>query len=290
METPDTTPTNQRRLKPLEWAAGGVLLALVGAIIVVFFTVKVCDQQLTSTGSVVSVCRHPQATDPPIVVLGAVILAFLGVFFSEISGFGFTLKRTVEQAVREVKQTSKHIRETTEDLGEGVKEALNQAQPSDQAALSEQTDPVNQLAARYNEIRWTTPSGPARTAEMTTLTHEMIALLKDARGFDVESHLSSTNRGLRLAAVAYLYANPDPAWARQLAETAVSEDKPFNEYWGLMALNRVLKGHCEALDNATRDRLQERRAQLNPGTDRAQQIDQLLRECPQRRGKTTTKR
>jgi hypothetical protein len=296
METQDTESAGRRRLKPLEWAAGSVLIVAVSAIVVVFFTVKVCDQQLTSAGSVVEVCRHPQATDPPIVVLGAVILAFLGVFFSEISGFGFTLKRTVEEAKRtaqaavlEVRQTTQDIRETAADLGEGVREALSQAQPSAHATLPEETDPVKQLAARYNEIRWTMPSGAARTDEMTALTHEMIALMREARGFDVESHLRSDDRGLRLAAVAYLYANPDPAWARQLADAAVSEDKPFNEYWALNALRKVLRGHCEALDDATRDRLQQRKAQLTPGTDRAQQIDQLLRDCPQRRGTTTTR-
>lgn len=287
METQGTSQTGRRKLKPLEWVAGSVLLVTVGAIVAVFFTVEVCDQQLTSTGSVAKVCRHPQATDPPILVLGAVILGFLGVFFSEISGFGFTLKRTVEEAkrtaqeaVREVRETNQEIRETAADLGEGVRAALSQAQPSEQASLSEETGSVKRLAARYNEIRWTMPSGAARTAEMTALTHEMIALLKDARGFDVESHLRSDDRGLRLAAVAYLYANPDPAWVRQLTEAAVSEDKPFNEYWALMALRKVLKGHCEALDDTTRDRLLRRRAELTPGTDRAQQIAQLLRECP----------
>jgi hypothetical protein len=223
-------------------------------------------------------------------VIGALILAFLGVFFSEVSGFGFTLKRaveeakrTAEEAVQEVRQTSEDIRETAGDLGEGLREALHQSQPSGQAVTPEATDPVRELAARYNEIRWTMPSGADRTARMTSLVHEMIALLKGAQDFDVESHLGSADRGLRLAAFAYLYANPDPAWIRALAETAVSEDKPFNEYWALMALAKALKGHCEALDDATRERLQERREQLTPRTDRAQQIDRLLRECPPRR-------
>jgi hypothetical protein len=288
-DSQDPPHASRRKLKPLEWVAGSVLVVTVGVIVVVFFTVDVCDQQLTSTGSVVKVCRHPQVTDPPIVVLGAVLLAFLGAFFSEISGFGFTLKRSVEEAkrtaqeaVREVRETNQDTRETTADLGEGVRAALSQAQSSDQTTSSEyeEPDPVRRLAARYNEIRWTMPSGAARTAEMTALVHEMIAILRDAQGFDVESHLRSSDRGLRLAAFAYLYANPDPAWARRIAEAAVSEDKPFNEYWALMALRKVLRGHCEALDDATRNLLKRRIAELPPGIDRAQQIGQLLRECP----------
>ena len=310
MEAQHTAPTGRRKLKPSEWAAGAVTVVSIGAIVAVFFTLKICDEQLADTGSVVKVCRFPQLTDPPIVVFGAMILVSLGVFFSEISGFGITLKRAVEKvertaekaertaekaertaqdaehtaqaAAHEVRQTSEDIRETAGDLGEGVKEALSQARPPDPAAVSEEADPVKQLAARYNEIRWTMPSGDARTIEMTALVNEMITLLKNRDGFDVENNLRSRDRGMRLAAVAYLYANPDPALAGQLAKTAVSEDKPFNEYWALLALRKVLQGHCDALDSATRERLQQRRARLASGTDRAQQIDQLLRECPQR--------
>ena len=189
METQDAAETGGRGLKPIEWIAAVTGLLAVGTIIVVFFTVKVCDQQ---------------------------------------------------------------------------------------------------LAARYNEIRWTMPSGAARTRQMTEVMYEMISQLRNVDGFDVEGYLHSNDRGLRLAAVAYLYVNPDPAWARQLADAALSEDKPFNEYWSLQVLRMVLKGHCDALDDVTRSRLQDRLAELaSTGADRAHQIRQLLRECPPRRRTTT---
>jgi hypothetical protein len=287
MRTRETSPVGQRKLRPLEWAAGSLVLAGVGAITVTFFTVEVCDQQLTSTGGVTTVCRHLQATDPPVIVVGILILAFLGVFFSEISGFGFTLKRSVEEAkrtahyaAREARQASEDVRETAGDLGEGLRAALNKSQPTDEAVSAGRIDPVQKLAARYNEIRWTMPSGAERTAAMTALTQEMIDLLREADDFDLESNLRSDDRGLRLAAFAFLYANPDPDWADKLAEVAVSEDKPFNEYWALRALDMVLEGHCEALSPATRERLRQRRHELAPEVDRAKQIDRLLRKCP----------
>ncbi|MGW2742022.1 hypothetical protein [Streptomyces sp. NPDC001450] len=230
-------------------------------------------------------------TDPPMVVLGLVILVLLGVFFSEVSGFGITLKRQVEEArstaqeaIRETREVEARHQETAEDLADGVREALSRAQPGGRAAMPARADPVDQLAARYNEIRWTMSSGQARTQAMSDVADEMVGLLRGAPDFDVESNLRSSDRGLRLAAAAYLYANPDPAWGRALAEAAVSEDKPFNEYWALKALREVFRGHCEFLDEETRGLLQRRMNQLPPGNDRAGQIRKLLRDCPARRG------
>ncbi|MFE1314907.1 hypothetical protein [Streptomyces sp. NPDC058755] len=287
----EASTTGRRALKPFEWVAASLAVLAAGAAIVLFFTAEVCDQQLASKGNVVRVCRHPQMTDPPMVVLGLVILVLLGVFFSEVSGFGVTLKRQVEEArstaqeaIRETRDIDARHQEATGDLAEGVAEALNRAQSGDRAAVATPPDPVDQLAARYNEIRWTMSSGRARTHAMSEVADEMVRLLRGAQDFDVASHLRSSDRGLRLAAAAYLYANPDPAWVGPLAEAAVSEDKPFNEYWALKALREVLRGHCEALDEETRGLLRRRMRQLPPGTDRAEQIGKLLRDCPEGSG------
>ncbi|WP_317443565.1 hypothetical protein [Streptomyces collinus] len=276
-------------------AASLVVLA-AGAAVVLFFTAEVCDQQLASDGRVVRVCRHPQMTDPPMVVTGLVILVLLGVFFSEVSGFGITLKRQVEEArstaqeaIRETRQSDARYQETAEDLADGVREALSRAQLTGEPAERPSVDPVDRLAARYNEIRWTMSSGRARTQAMSDLVDEMVRLLRGARNFDIDRHLHSSDRGLRLAAAAYLYANPDPAWGPALAEAAVTEDKPFNEYWALKALREVFRGHCDLLDDETRALLQRRMHELGPGVDRAEQIRKLLRDCPARRdGRTVT--
>src|SRR4051812_22355577 len=55
----------------------------------------VCDDQVVNGGQVIEVCRHIQLTDPPVAALGLVMLALVGVFFPEISGFGVSLKRAI---------------------------------------------------------------------------------------------------------------------------------------------------------------------------------------------------
>lgn len=86
-------------------AALTILVCLIVAL-VGFGRVNVCDEQLSQAGDVVEVCRHLQATDPPVIAVGLIILVSLGVFFNEISGFGFTLKRDVREA-RETAHTAK---------------------------------------------------------------------------------------------------------------------------------------------------------------------------------------
>jgi len=101
-----------------KWAAVAALLVSVGAIIVAFFTMRVCDQQVASTGSIVEVCRHPNVTDPPIVAIGAVAIALLGAFFAEVSGFGFTLKRAVEAAQSTAENAAREVRETRQSIND----------------------------------------------------------------------------------------------------------------------------------------------------------------------------
>ncbi|MEV6834228.1 hypothetical protein AB0N17_06860 [Streptomyces sp. NPDC051133] len=287
----ETSATGRRAVRPLQWLAASLVTLAAAAAVALFFTTEVCNQQLASNGKVVTVCRHPQMTDPPMVVLGLVVLVLLGVFFSEVSGFGITLKRQVEEArstaqeaIHETRRFEERQQEAAGDLADGVREALSRTRPAGRTAASAPDDPVQRLAARYNEIRWTMSSGRARTAAMGAVVDEMIDLLRGARDFDVAGHLRSGDPGLRLAAAAYLYADPDPAWGRELAEAAVSEDKPFNEYWALKALREVFRGHCELLDEETRQLLQRRANQLPPGNDRAGQIKKLLRDCPAGRG------
>jgi hypothetical protein len=227
-------------------------------------------------------------TDPPVVAIGAIVLAALGAFFTEISGFGVTLKRTVEEAnrtaqaaERSANEAKETVQEVTGDLAEGISAVL---ETHGVAGIGEgppeALDPVERLAARYNQIRWTMPSGSQRTAEMTNVFLQMQELLRDATDFDVSGHLRSADRGKRLAGIAYLYTNPDSARANELAEVALSEDKPFGEYQALVALRKLVRGNCSALGDANRIRLRSRQAELPPGTDRATEINRLLRDCP----------
>jgi hypothetical protein len=278
-----------RRFKAAQWVAGLILFAGLVALAGAFFTVRVCDQQLADTGSVVTVCRHPQMTDPPVVAIGAIILAALGAFFTEISGFGITLKRAVEETNRiaqAAEQTANEAKETVNevagDLAEGIGAALRTRDDQGLVEPARNTDPVARLAARYNEIRWTMPSGLERIAEMTKVLMQMQELLRGVRDFDLTGHLRSTDRGMRLAGIAYLNTNPDPARANALADVALAEDKPFGEYWALVTLRKLVGTDCTALDNDRRIRLRARQAELTRGTDRAIEISRLLRTCPPR--------
>src|SRR5205807_10630230 len=91
------TRNHQERL---QWIAGAGLLGLAIAAAVSFSRVRVCDQELTGEGKAVAVCRHLQMTDPPVVAFGGFLLLALGAFFTEVSGFGISLKREV-RTVRE---------------------------------------------------------------------------------------------------------------------------------------------------------------------------------------------
>src|SRR6266851_10129823 len=114
-----------RRAVVVRWTAAIGIGGVLAAAIVVFFSVDVCDQQLSSKGTAVKVCRHLQASDPPVIAVALVVLAALGVFFTEISGFGFTLKREVREATKKAEEArtvgainEERIKETAGDLAD----------------------------------------------------------------------------------------------------------------------------------------------------------------------------
>ncbi len=95
---------------------------------------------------------------------------------------------------------------------------------------------VSELAAQYNEVRYTMPSGAARTRRMEAIVEAMIDRFKSLGPANVEGLLHSQDRGLRLAGIAAAYAWPNGAHVPSLVNSAVTPDKSFNEYWALKAL------------------------------------------------------
>ncbi len=273
-------------MKTVQWVAGSIAVVAVAHVAVAFFTVDVCDQQLAGSGAVVTICRHPQMSDPPIAALGVLVLAALGFFFTEISGFGFTLKRTVEaaaqtaqDAARVADEARESIKDIEVDVREGVGEALSKASAPASRSLDD-LDPIDRLAARYNEIRWTTPSGSSRDTQMSDILDRMTTTLRDTTDFDVAAHLRSTDAGKRLAAVAYIDTHPDPQWIGELVNMTLMETKAFNETRALRTLRRLIEGHCDRLTPAARQQLQRRQSDLRPTSGRANEIRQLLAACP----------
>lgn len=276
------------RLLALRMVAIAIMVAVVLVILIAFSHERVCNQAMTSSGKIATICRHLESTDPPVIAGGLVVLACLGVFFSEISGFGFSLKREVVQTKREMAET----REEVQDIRGAAQSAQSAAQMAQELSLrasperSTTVDDVSALEAEihtlvdeYNTTRRTMPSGAARTAKMTTIVSNMISLLNDVKPapFDVAAYLNSENDGQRLAAYAYLYANPDPRFAPKIA-SALANDKPFGQYWGLKTLRRQVQTDPEALDFNTRRSLEELLGRLGPGTDRAYELRHLLQE------------
>jgi hypothetical protein len=135
------------------------------------------------------------------------------------------------------------------------------------------------LAREYDEVRWTMPSGDERTRRMTGILDAMIAACRETRMPDVEALLASDSPGLRLLGVAYLNARPDPARVAALVRVATS-DKDFIEYWALVTLRKVLRGHCDRLGAGLRLALQARLGELPPGAGRALEIRAILTDCP----------
>lgn len=219
--------------------AGAGLAIVLAAIVAGFLWVRVCDEQLAATGAVVTVCRHMAATDPPVLVLGMVAVLLLSVFYAEISGFGFTLRRKME----ELEHRSNALQES-----------------------------VAKLTDRYGTLRDTMRGGAQRTRLMTELFDQLKETLRTADDFDLGTHLRHDDRSQRLAAYAYLRTHTVPEAMSSLVTAATSEDTPFGQY---AALRATLHQRDSGVPLAAGDRATLVEARV-PGTDRADLIDQLL--------------
>jgi len=155
--------------------------------------------------------------------------------------------------------------------------------PSDPAAPPDRVEEELLREARaYTEVRWTMRSGEERTRRMSSIYRHMVELCRDLKTLDVEGYLARDDAGERLAGVAYLEAHSDSGqrWIPQLIDSAVSEDKPYNEYCALAVLRQLLSGHCQELKPDLRFKLQKRMGALPQGVDRWVQIRSILADCP----------
>jgi hypothetical protein len=121
----DFTSPAQRLLRIVAFL---VLLAGLTLLVAHIYPRQWCGTEVTASGVKRNICRDPEVTDPGIVALGLVILAALGVFYTEISGFGLTFRRQVNEAdtnareslsqISELQAVRKSIQETQEDFAE----------------------------------------------------------------------------------------------------------------------------------------------------------------------------
>jgi uncharacterized protein (UPF0335 family) len=153
------------------------------------------------------------------------------------------------------------------------------------AATSMKTadDALLALADEYDRIRETQPSGDARTVAMTDVIRKMIELVPLVSTFDVIQALHEKHQGRRLAAYAYLYAQPNPDFLQSLVDSVTKqEDKPFGQYWGLQAIARVLAKQGQAvIPTGVANQLRQFVERIPRGTDRDYELKKILRDLRQ---------
>jgi hypothetical protein len=267
--------------------AGSVIAAALAIGGALYYRTEVCDQQLAESGSIVTVCRSLQATDPPLIAVGMVVLFALSAFFSEISGFGISLKRELRRTERKA--------ELAISKADNATSAANSAQDTSTVAHQVAADGARQqrfgldvsatiddLIDQYNAARSAAPTSAERTTRLTTIVSTMISALSGAghEVIDVDSFLEARNNdGRRVAAYAYLYANPDPRLTATLVRAILTDETRFGQYWAVRALRRLISVDPAALDLNSRRELERLLAKLKPTTDRAFELRQALTEA-----------
>jgi pimeloyl-ACP methyl ester carboxylesterase len=149
------------------------------------------------------------------------------------------------------------------------------ASPLRNAGESSVEPSVRDLALRYNVLRETMPSGDPRTIAMAGIVRELRNLLRDVPDFDVARYLSSSDRGLRLAAYAYLQEHEDLQYRSELVSVVCDEDKPFGQYTGLEALRNQGRA-AERLDEDDLRKLSSLARRLNPGEDLTKLVNDII--------------
>ena len=134
---------------------------------------------------------------------------------------------------------------------------------------------VHDLAVRYNTLRGVLPSSDQRTVLMAGVVRELRDLLREVPGFDVTKFLSSTDRGLRLAAYAFLTEHKAPQHRPELVRVTCAEDKPFGQYTGLEAI-RYQGQTAERLHDEDLNMLSSLAQRLGPNEDRTQLINDII--------------
>jgi hypothetical protein len=157
---------------------------------------------------------------------------------------------------------------------------LLEGQTRQRAAIPDTGGDFTELIDRYNTIRDTQPSSSARTAAMTAVVRDMVALSTQMDAFDARPALAGQDGGTRLSGYAYLYARPDARLLDDLiACVAEREDQPFGQYWGIRAIDKNLRaGEVGTLAHGVVRRLRQFLNRLPEGSDRHYELSRLLRE------------
>lgn len=235
--------------------------------------------------------------------VGSAALITVGVYFLLAANLGHyprlkfgdneidpTARRLAREAIRsssqaaaeatDAKEEATSAKEEAVEAKEGLGVAVRRSEielTGDDHRLPGLDPQIRELAGRYNTLRYTMPSGNPRTAKLTDVVQEMIARFRELGSAEAGALLSSGDRGVRLAGAAAAYAEPRRELAPMLTRVAVTTDRPFNEFWTLQALRRLIEESPDALSEREIEQLRARLGVVPPGSDRAEQIHLILR-------------
>ena len=192
-------------------------------------------------------------------------------------GFKVELQQIREEAERARGEALSASKQAAAALGvaAGSVSAESGTQSTDEAALQ-------QLIEQYDHIRATQERSSARTQAMTDIVNKMMLTAPRVASFDVAKALKAPKdlRGLRLAAFARMWIAPEVKYLDELVEALTRiEDKPFGQYWGIMALKKTLAAHrAQSLTRPQLRQLEEYLATLPRDTDRHAELAPLVSE------------
>jgi hypothetical protein len=227
---------------------------------------------------------NPDSPKIDAVTVGLVVIGVLPWIGSLIESLKYgDLEIKLRQAEAKADE-AKGAAESARRLALGYTDAKSQSAVGGAAALTRAELPhtiaqMEQLAAEYIEKRKSNPPGDYRTALMTEIIHRMMTVATGVPKESILPWLKDPDHARRLAAYAYLYARPDFAHVDELLESVSNrQNPPFAQYWGIMALQKVIGARGPAkISAATVSGLRSLLRTLGSGTDRHYELSRLLR-------------
>lgn len=190
----------------------------------------------------------------------------------EITGVGKIELQELKDQVDELKGGIISANIKAELATTGTMLNLNVIEREDSKAETE----LLELANKYVDTRAVLVAGNARTAVMTQIFRSMIQKADELQYFDMEANLRDKDPGRRLSAVAYAYAKPIPEMLNPLLDSVLSEVKPFNQYWGIQALKRIISQVYPKIENEVEIKFRNLLRQLKSGTDRYYEVKSIV--------------
>lgn len=221
------------------------------------------------------------------VIVALIVLAlvpWLGAVFDSIELPGGVKVHYLEQRLNEAQtelgkaQTeTQHAKRAAASASQKAAVAFATNKPDSRTRHADKQ--LKEQVAKYNKERAAQESSPRRTAILTEIAGQMVALSGQLSHYHWRKALESDDPGLRVAGYAWLYANPTPRAAQLLVNTVtVREETHFGQYWGLEALQRCLPLADAVTVAELTPKLKEFLSRLPTDSDRHYGLSNLLEQ------------